>query len=362
MHMTKPLGDFRGTGPAVTHLDLGCELRGGQRQVLYLAMEQLQAGMQTRIASPRTAPILDAACKEGIPILALPCRWDFAPRNLFALSRALKPSALLHTHDARAASLGGLVALMRRDFFLVHTRRVSYALGQGWSRWKYALGDTVVCVSRDVEAVVRRAGISRTAVIPSAISLKRYSFRREGNIGRIGIIGALSPQKGHAQFFAALKLLHDVPEIWVVGTGHLEKSLRTLAAEHGIAQRIVWKGHVESPDVLPFLDILVVPSVHGEGSSGVIKEAWASGVPVVCSDLRANLELVVPGKNGLVFSNGDPADLAVQLHRLRSDPHLQNTLAKQGHVDAQQHDTSRMHADYEHIYKLVTSPVSDVVS
>lgn len=343
----------------VTHLDLGCEYRGGQRQVIYLAAEQHKAGMCVCVAAPKGAPILDAALELGLAIAPLPRRRDYHPLNLAALLGLLPSSPhILHTHDSRAASLGALAHLCRRDLTLIHSRRVSYALGQGWSRWKYRLGALVACVSREVEDVVRRAGVSRTAVIPSAIVLDRYSRRKPGNRGRVGLIGALSPQKGHAQFFQALSLLAHVPEVWVIGDGALKADLARQAESLGLSDRIVWKGHIESVQVLPSLDILIVPSAHGEGSSGVVKEGWASGVPVICSDLPANLELVRDGVNGLVFTNGEPSSLALQIKRLLENPALGEQLASAGNRDVAAYDASLMHAAYLRAYASVLPPRS----
>lgn len=334
----------------VTHLDLGMEYRGGQRQVLYLAEKQLEQGHAVRVAAPVEAPILAEAQKRNLPILALPHRRDFHPQNTVFLLKNLFPHEILHTHDARSASLGAICALFHRPT-LLHTRRVSYALGRGWSTWKYALGRVVVCVSREVEERVRAAGIERTVVIPSTIPLERFSnLSRQENHGRVGVIGALSPQKGHAQFLQALRLLEQPPQVWIVGEGELEPSLRELAQSLGLGERIIWKGQVESPEILPHLDVLVVPSAHGEGSSGVIKEGWAAGVPVICSDLDANLELVRPGENGLVFENGSPEDLARQLELLRRDPDLGAQLVRQGREDVQFFGTARMYAAYQQAY------------
>lgn len=342
-----------GTLRAVTHLDLGCEFRGGQRQVLYLAAEQSGQGWSVRVAAPVGSPILGRAAALGLDTLALPGRRDFDPRNLLVLGRALASSEILHTHDARAASLGAQLRLLRPASALVHTRRVSYPLGRGWSASKYRLADLVVCVSREVEEAVRLAGVTRTVVIPSAILLARYAPRLPGNDGRMGIIGALSPQKGHRQFFEALAHMAHAPEVWVVGAGALEPELKALCDGLGIADRVVWKGEVESPRVLPFLDVLVVPSAHGEGSSGVIKEAWAAAVPVVCSDLPANLELVRDGENGLVFTNGDPTELARRLDGLRADADLARRLVDAGRVDVLSYDASGMRKAYDQAYASV---------
>jgi glycosyltransferase involved in cell wall biosynthesis len=347
--MSGPAPDER-AARVVTHLDLGCEFRGGQRQVLYLAAEQVRAGLKVRLAAPAGSPILDRASGLGLPVFDLPGRRDFDPRNLAALARSLAPGEILHTHDARAASLGALVRLVRPGVRLVHTRRVSYPLGRGWSSMKYRVADLVACVSREVEDAVRAAGATRTAVIPSAIVLDRYGPRLGGNGGRLGIIGALSPQKGHAQFFEALSRMSEIPEVWVVGAGDLEGELKALAARLGLGERIHWKGEVESPRVLPHLDVLVVPSAHGEGSSGVVKEGWASGVPVVCSDLPANLELVRDGENGLVFPCGDPAALAQCLERLLGDSGLGERLAARGLADVRAYGDQDMRAAYDRVY------------
>ena len=214
----------------------------------------------------------------------------------------------------------------------------------------------MICVSREVEERVAAAGVRRTVVIPSAIPLDRFTrLPRRANNGRLGIIGALSPQKGHAQLLRALASMEEPPEIWIVGEGKLGPSLRELAARLGLEERIVWKGWVESSEVMPHLDILVVPSAHGEGSSGVIKEGWAAGVPVVCSNLASNLELVRDGENGLVFENGRPQRLAEQLNRLRREPELAAHLVRNGRESVRAFGIDRMYAAYHQAYHCSAS-------
>ena len=76
---------------------------------------------------------------------------------------------------------------------------------------------------------------------------------------------------------------------------------------------VEWLGrvaHDESAGACsPRLDVLVVPSIWIENSPFVIKEAFAAGVPVVASNLGGMAELVQDGRNGLLFTAGDSADL-----------------------------------------------------
>lgn len=338
----------------IIHLDLGHELRGGQRQVLYLAQAQTQDGWPVCIAAGSGAPILQRAQSWGIATLTLPSSWDYDPRNIWTLSRILGPGDILHTHDARGASLGALVHILKGNFVLLHTRRVSYALGQGWSSYKYARAQGVVCVSQEIQEVVTKDVQTQTWVIASAILVDSYAARQPGNGGRIGVIGALAKQKGHEFFLKALAQISPRPEVWIVGSGPLEDELHALARNLNLPE-VVWKGFVESVEVLPLLDILVVPSIDGEGSSGVIKEAWAAQVPVLCSDLLGNLELVTHEQNGLVFANQDVQDFCTQFRRLQKDADLVHSLVLAGKKDVQAYDVSCMHAQYQQVYQALTN-------
>jgi GT2 family glycosyltransferase len=80
--------------------------------------------------------------------------------------------------------------------------------------------------------------------------------------------------------------------------------------------------HERVRDLLSVADALVVPSVWIENAPFVIKEAFASGVPVVASDLGGMAELVTHGVNGLLFAPDDAGALAGQLRRLQLEPGL----------------------------------------
>ena len=58
---------------------------------------------------------------------------------------------------------------------------------------------------------------------------------------------------------------------------------------------------------------LVLPSQCYENFPMTIVEAFASGIPVVCSRLGAIQELVTDGRTGLHFTPGDADDLAAKV-------------------------------------------------
>ncbi|MEW5773984.1 MAG: glycosyltransferase [Thermodesulfobacteriota bacterium] len=360
----------------VLHLDLGREMRGGQRQVLYLARRQRISGrVEPLAACPAGSPLAAALAAEGAEVLALPSGREWDPRNILRLRRFLseRQVALLHTHDARAAALGALLKLLGGRFRLVHSRRVSYAPGRGWGRFKYRLADLVLAVSAETAEVLAACGAprERLAVAHSGIDPSLYPARRPKAPDAplvIAAVGALTPQKGHEVFLRGLAALRDMPGLpaWrarLLGEGPLRGGLESLAAELGLGDRLELPGWRESREELPDADILAVASVHGEGSSAVIKEAWACGLPVAASDLPSNLELVEPGASGAVFASGDPGALARALAGLLSDPALREELAEGGRRRLERFTDAAMaaavQAGYERAFpELFGSPAS----
>lgn len=74
---------------------------------------------------------------------------------------------------------------------------------------------------------------------------------------------------------------------------------------------IDWVGFAQNVNAeFTKMDILVLPSLFGEGMPMVILEAMATGVPVVASDVEGIPEVLGHGKSGLVVPAGDVKQLA----------------------------------------------------
>ncbi len=58
----------------------------------------------------------------------------------------------------------------------------------------------------------------------------------------------------------------------------------------------------------------------------MILEAFAHGLPVICSDIGGMAEKVTDGVNGLHFKAGDPGSLAATIRRAVETPGLWETL------------------------------------
>lgn len=343
-------------------LDLGLELRGGQRQVHYLARALAHTPDMTALtACPASGQLAETLAAAGLPLLALPGRSPFSPFLWAGLERGLAafPPDIVHTHDANAATLGALYKVLRGRVRLVHSRRVSYPLRPGPRLWKYRMADAVVGVSREIADGVIRAGIpaSRVRAIHSGIDPARYRPREERADGLFLFqsIGAFTPQKGYSVLVRAMAELRGrgLPpwRVRIVGDGPLLPAIRDEARTLGVADLLELPGRRDSVEMLPSCDALVVPSVDGEGSSGAIKEGWVTGVPVLCSALTSNRELVRDGENGLLAAVGDPASLADVMERCLRDEALRRRLVESGGRTALDFTDQRMADHYIALYR-----------
>ncbi|MEA2480778.1 MAG: phosphatidyl-myo-inositol alpha-mannosyltransferase [Thermoleophilaceae bacterium] len=67
-------------------------------------------------------------------------------------------------------------------------------------------------------------------------------------------------------------------------------------------------------------DLLVAPSLGGESFGMVLTEAFASGTPVVASDIAGYRDVVRDGEDGILVRAGDPAAVGEALHALATNP------------------------------------------
>ena len=94
----------------VFHIDGEKGLRGGERQLLYLACALRRRGHRSVVACREPSPLAAEAARLGLERLALPFLAEFDPLSAAALRRAAGRAErpVLHAHTAHAASVAAL--------------------------------------------------------------------------------------------------------------------------------------------------------------------------------------------------------------------------------------------------------------
>jgi glycosyltransferase involved in cell wall biosynthesis len=155
---------------------------------------------------------------------------------------------------------------------------------------------------------------------------------------RIGIIGRISPEKGHLDFLKAAQRLHGegaAVRFVIIGSAlfsdrYYEQTIRALAAASNVEYR-GWANDIA--ETLHSLDILAVPSFGQEASTRTILEAFSAGTPVVAYPSGGIRELVRNGENGLLVTASTADSLANTLRVLVHNPDLRTQFAVQGRKD-----------------------------
>lgn len=106
-------------------------------------------------------------------------------------------------------------------------------------------------------------------------------------------VGELNRNKNHETILRALTI-PDMPPVYyvIVGQGALRKKLENLAASFGLSARVKLAGY--RGDIIRFYraaDAFVFPSFR-EGLPVSLMEAMSCGLPVICSAIRGNTDLV----------------------------------------------------------------------
>jgi glycosyltransferase EpsD len=146
------------------------------------------------------------------------------------------------------------------------------------------------------------------------------------------------PRKDHAFLIEQVKRLHDGPlpdiRLLLLGQGELEEKIKSEVRGSGMEAYVSFLGYrTDVNEVCAAADLLVSASAQ-EGLPMNIMEAMATGIPVVCTDIRGQRDLITDGRNGYLFSRGDAEAFARHVIRLLGDDSLRDCIGRQNRLDA----------------------------
>jgi glycosyltransferase involved in cell wall biosynthesis len=142
-------------------------------------------------------------------------------------------------------------------------------------------------------------------------------------------MGRLHAAKAFDVLIAALVRLPGVHAV-VAGEGPERQALETLARQASVADRfhlLGWRS--DTAALLAACDLLVCPS-RVEPLGNVILEAFSAGKPVVAAMAAGPLELIEPGRNGVLVALDSGIALAAGIEAVLGNPAMAAALAQAG--------------------------------
>lgn len=338
----------------ITRLNVG----GPSYQAIYLGQRLKPPEWETRLlvgtVGPSEGSMEPLAEERGVPFTRvaglgreISLRSDLATvGRVYREIRRFRPQ-IVHTHLAKAGTVGRLAARLARVPAVVHTyhghvfhgyfspakSRLVIRIEQFLAR----MTDRIIVLGEAQEREILGFGVGRPEQmvrIPLGLELEpflgaeaqRGTLRRELEIPAgaplVGIVARLVPVKAHALFLqAAARVVRERPEtrFLIVGDGELRPELEAQARELGLAHVQFLGFRRDLPAIYADLDVNVLCSVN-EGLPVTLIEALAAARPVVATEVGAVRDLVLEGQTGWVVPPRDAEALGRAILRQLADP------------------------------------------
>jgi len=278
---------------------------------------------------------------------------------------------IVHTHAAKAGTLGRLAAYDMKVPVIVHTfhghvfhsyfNSAKTFVFKNIEKYLSARSSCIIAISDiqkhelcDMHKVCRH---DQTVVIPLGFDLSRFRLNQDELRGRfrkrygiddetliVMIIGRIVPVKNHALFIKAFKIAKTrfagKMTGFIVGDGEDRLAMEQLAGEQGLSISTLkhpqtgadliftsWIKDIEEP--LAGSDIVAMTSLN-EGTPVSLIEAQAVGRPIVSTEVGGIGNVVIPGKTAFLSPSNDTEKLADNLVKLLNDKELRLKMGQLG--------------------------------
>ncbi len=342
--------------------------------------------------------LIDQARSAGLDVVTVEAlRSEIAPTSdlkaLHELTSILGSGQydIVHTHSAKAGTLGRLAARRARVQRIVHTfhgfpfhefqsplRRTTYVaieryLGQFTDAF-LAVGPAIAAeaIRRNISPPekIRTIGVAVPIGSPPGIADRAEARRLLGvplGMQAVGTVGRLDYQKAPEDFVEAIAGLdrQDVFGVWI-GDGPYRHKVERLVAKRGLSERFAFLG--DRSDVgrlLPGFDVFAMASLY-EGLPCAIVEAMAAALPVVATAVNSVPNIVIPGKTGLLAPPARPDLLGNAISYLIDNPMFASKIGAQGRRSLDQEMSPSALAEaldsaYQELFEATPPPKVEVL-
>jgi len=213
------------------------------------------------------------------------------------------------------------------------------------------IAKTIVTVSKEVAdftSTQERIPRKRFTVINNGIDISEVDLQMQTvtgvevkkmlNLGpdtRVAVfVGRLIPQKGLELMLRGFSLFSHNHTNWrlvIVGHGHMEKDLLSLAFTLGISNVVYFVGEQKNVHQYYAVADCLISTSTSEGMSNVHLEALAHGVPIVTTKTGGTGAIIIEGETGFFIAGSTDMDVCDALVRFDQADHAAMRLACLSH-------------------------------
>ena len=227
----------------------------------------------------------------------------------------------------------------------------------------FELIDCFITTNKFMYKMMIRAGWAETKLACIPTFTDTNLFRPANDFSKsnyICYVGRLENSKGvHIlvnAFITIKKNISSNVHLKIAGTGSdsYVKKLKSTITNAGMENEIQFTGKLDTEQLSVFIKkalFTVVPSLWFENLPNAILESYASGTPVIASDIGSLPDCIKKGKTGDLFKVGDSQDLSEKLKFYFNHPTILKEMAKNSRNEATQRYSPQTHIELlEHLF------------
>jgi len=219
---------------------------------------------------------------------------------------------IIHTESPRQTIYCGIAAKIFKIPLVMHLRVSDSSLFL--DRILYFFSDYMIAVSLAVKERFEGIGNeNKVGVVYNSVNLDEFTptDRKDiinSDVLKIGYFGRIEERKGIDVLIKAVKHTNKEIKLIIQGEGDSNYTHKLKSLADGI--KVEFRDYKKDirPDMMN-VDIVILPSIKGEGLPRIIIEAMAMGKLVIASDLKSNREALGGGYE-FFFPVGDDKALA----------------------------------------------------
>lgn len=269
--------------------------------------------------------------------------FKFLAKNKFKIVNVFATSNIAFLRDSFII----LILYFSRKQIIVHfhsKKKGEFFLGKYTLKYVafiFRLTEKVIVLSKDhYDYFGKYFDVTKMVVIENFVDYDLYECGIENKIEQFLYVSRLSKKKGIFDLIAAVKILKGKgynPIINVLGTpenDETKKIIESYLNKYQLADNVILHGNVFGKNKYQFFkscSVFIFPS-HFENSPVVIKEAIASSMGIICSDIEANKIILADKENTKFFISQNITDLANKIEEILLDPSIAARLMKNSSV------------------------------
>lgn len=164
-------------------------------------------------------------------------------------------------------------------------------------------------------------------------------------------VGELNKNKNHEVIIKAISRLNDKSIYYLIcGKGELEPYLNKLISKLNLDNQVKLLGYrSDIYEISKISDIFIFPSFR-EGLSVALMEAMASGLPVICSDIRGNRDLIQNCKGGYLVKRNNIDKYEKFIRELIINEEQRNKSGKFNIINIKKYSNEVVSSEMKNIY------------